>query len=182
MPAAPSVMPYPVPSRRGCGAAPTLRRASVALALLAGLTACGGDSSTAPPPPAVSVSISPTSATAPAGGTAQFTATVTNARNTAVTWTASGGTVAPSGTSATWPAPGADGSYTITATSSADASRSATATITVTPVTIAVAPSTSTIGAGDTVMLVASVTGGVNEAVTWSASAGTVIGTGANVQ
>src|SRR5207253_7668327 len=38
----------------------------------------------------VSVAISPTSATVGAGGTQQFTATVTNTNNTAVTWQVNG--------------------------------------------------------------------------------------------
>ena len=47
--------------------------------------------------PTISVSISPTSATIPSGGTKQFTASVTGTTNTAVTWSASVGTVSTSG-------------------------------------------------------------------------------------
>lgn len=174
---------FPSPPRAASADGPgrTAVRFALFASLIGVLVACGGDS-TSPPPPPVSVSISPTTATAPAGGTAQFTATVANATTTAVTWTASAGTITPSGPSATWTAPGAGGSYTVTATSTEDATKSATATITVSPVTIAIAAATTTIGAGDTVALTASVSGGVNEAVTWSASGGSVVGTGAAVR
>jgi len=165
------------PPRAAIAVGRAVVRLAAVTVLLGALAACGGDT-TAPPAPPVSVSISPSSATTPAGGTAQFTATVTNTTTTAVTWTASAGTITPSGTSATWTAPGAGGSYTVTATSTADATKSATATITVSPVAISVAPATSTVGAGDTVALTASVSGAVNAAVSWSASGGSVVGTG----
>jgi len=74
------------------------------------------------------VSISPTSASLLAGGTQQFTATVTIAIKTAVTWSASAGTVSPSGL---FTAPATAGSYTVKATSVADTTRSAAATINV---------------------------------------------------
>lgn len=54
--------------------------AAVATLLLAG---CGGKSS---PPPAITVSVKPTSATVQPGSSLVFTATVTNATNTAVNW------------------------------------------------------------------------------------------------
>ena len=62
------------------------------------------------------------------GGTQQFTATVTGTSNTAVTWSASGGSISPSG----WfTAPAIIGIYTVQATSAADPSQSASATVTV---------------------------------------------------
>jgi hypothetical protein len=45
----------------------------------------------------ISISVSPTSATIASGGTKQFAASVTGATNTAVTWSASAGTVSTSG-------------------------------------------------------------------------------------
>ena len=48
---------------------------------------------TVTPPQAVSVSVAPASTTVFTGGTQQFTATVANATNTAVTWNATGGTI-----------------------------------------------------------------------------------------
>ena len=66
--------------------------------LILSLISCGGGSSggdgdSAPSTP-ISVSVSPVSATVPAATTHQFTATVQNTTNTAVTWqvnTISGG-------------------------------------------------------------------------------------------
>ncbi len=77
----------------------------------------------------VTVSISPTSASLLAGGTQQFTATVTGTTNTAVTWSATAGTVSSSGL---YTAPGTAGTYTVSATSVADKTRSAAATVNVT--------------------------------------------------
>jgi len=57
--------------------------------LVLGLISCGGGGGggdSAPPTPPITVSVSPGSATVPAGATQQFTATVQNTTNTAVTW------------------------------------------------------------------------------------------------
>jgi hypothetical protein len=71
------------------------RRLGLAVGILLALAAagCGGgsssSSSTTPPPSNVSVTISPTSQTVGYGATEQFTATVTGATNTGVTWSVS---------------------------------------------------------------------------------------------
>jgi autotransporter family porin len=83
----------------------------------------------APSQPAVSVSISPGSASVQAGSTQQFTATVTGATNTAVTWAATSGTITTSGL---YTAPSTAGTYTVTATSQQDTTKNASATVTVT--------------------------------------------------
>lgn len=153
------------------------------LLLVAALAACGGgDDGPTTPPPQVAVAISPSTATVNAGAAAEFSATVSNATSTAVTWTASAGTITPNGASASWTAPGAGGSYTITATSTADPSKSASASITVTPVGLTLNPSSLTAGAGDTVPVAVSVANAANTAVTWTASAGSIIGSGSAVQ
>jgi hypothetical protein len=77
----------------------------------------------------IAVSISPTSASLVTGGTQQFTAFVTGSGNTAVTWSATGGTVSNSGL---YTAPAAAGTYSLTATSQADATKSDSATVMVT--------------------------------------------------
>src|SRR2546429_130321 len=76
----------------GCGGKRKPRRLMASWVWLAGVAVsvlemvrCGSVSTTA-----VSVAISPTSATVGAGGTQQFTATVTNTNNTAVTWQVNG--------------------------------------------------------------------------------------------
>jgi len=81
--------------------------------------------------PSVPVSISPTAATVASGGTQQFTATVTGSTNTAVTWTATAGSVSSSGLF-TAPIVGANTTVTVTATSQANPAQSASATVTVT--------------------------------------------------
>lgn len=79
----------------------------------------------------VMVSLVPNSVTVFTGQRQPFTATVTGTADTRVTWSASGGTIAGSGTTVTYTAPQEAGSYTITATSRADGSARATATVTV---------------------------------------------------
>jgi hypothetical protein len=122
-------------------AAPRVKRRSPAwaigsiLALLAvfGLAGCGGGSTSAaaapnPNPPAVAISISPTSASVAAGATKQFSATVTGASNTSVTWSASGGTITSSGL---YTAGNTGGTFNVAATSMADTAKSAQASVTV---------------------------------------------------
>ncbi len=83
-------------------------------------------------PAAISVSVSPTSATVASGGTQQFSAQVTNIGNTAITWSATSGTVSTSGLF-TAPTVTATKTVTVTATSVADNTKSASATVTVNP-------------------------------------------------
>jgi hypothetical protein len=79
--------------------------------------------------PDVQIDISPKTVTVPAGGTQTFSATVTGTTNTAVTWSASGGSIGADGS---YRAPGTGGGYVVRATSVADPTRSATATVMVT--------------------------------------------------
>jgi hypothetical protein len=77
----------------------------------------------------ISISIYPKTATLTHGSSRTFTATVTGGTgNTAVTWTASGGSVTQGGA---YTAPAISGAYTVTATSQENPSRSASATVTV---------------------------------------------------
>ena len=120
----------------------------------------------------VSVTVSPTAASLQAGQQAQFTATVSGTNNTAITWTASGGTVTSGGQ---YTAPSSAGTYTLTATSVADSSKSASAVVTVSqPVSISVSPDTASLQTGGQQQFTAYVSGTSNTAVTWSASRGTV--------
>jgi uncharacterized protein YjdB len=80
--------------------------------------------------PPVSVTISPTTATMYTNRTKQFAATVTGTANTAVTWSADGGSISDSGL---FTSPSAAGTYTVTVTSQADPSKFASATVTVNP-------------------------------------------------
>ena len=114
---------------------------SVIIAILAvGLSSCGGggSSSSPPPPPAVSVTVSPSTANVPAGGTQPFMANVQNTSNTAVTWevngtpggTSSVGTISSSGLYTAPLFPPAGGTVMVSAVSQADATKSGSATVT----------------------------------------------------
>lgn len=81
----------------------------------------------------VDVTVSPASATLSSAGTQQFTATVTGTWNTAVKWSASSGSITPSGLY-TAPTVQSTASATITATSQADSAVSSSAGITINPV------------------------------------------------
>ncbi len=121
--------------------------------------------------PAVGVTLSPSAPTVILGATQQFTATVANAVNTAVTWSLSGpGSVSNVGlytapASLTTPA-----TATITATSVADPSKSASATVNIPAVTVSVSPATTMVVITGKKQFTAAVTGALNTAVTWSVS------------
>jgi Bacterial Ig-like domain (group 2)/IPT/TIG domain len=76
----------------------------------------------------VAVTVDPPVAILQPGRTAQFNATVANAANTAVTWTATGGTIDASGL---YTAGSAPGTFTVTATSAADPAAKGTASVTI---------------------------------------------------
>jgi Ricin-type beta-trefoil lectin domain-like/HYDIN/CFA65/VesB-like, Ig-like domain len=82
------------------------------------------------PPPAVSVSISPASASIVPSGSQQFAATVTGSTNTAFSWSATAGSISNSGLF-TAPTVTTNTTVTVTATSQANTSSSASATVTV---------------------------------------------------
>ena len=107
------------------------------------LTGCGGAPSSSPsnPPPQsgpVSISLSPTSATVPAGSTQQFAATVSNTTNTSVTWQVEGvtggsattGTISSTGVYTAPLSPPSVGQVSVTAISGADSTKSASARVT----------------------------------------------------
>jgi RHS repeat-associated protein len=88
--------------------------------------------------PPVSVTVTPTTVTLNANQTQQFTATVLNSSNTAVTWTLAGtGTISASGLYASPASVLAPATATITATSQADPSQSSSATVTLSAQTCA---------------------------------------------
>ncbi|QRO01722.1 hypothetical protein JRI60_23205 [Archangium violaceum] len=122
---------------------------------------------------AVVVAIEPTAATVPTAGSATFTARVTGADDTAVTWSlvegAAGGSITEQGV---YTAPTTPGTYTLVATSVADPRRKGTLRVNVVPVTIALTPGTDTVDQGAVVEFSASVTGTPTTAVTWSVEGG----------
>jgi uncharacterized protein (DUF1800 family) len=147
----------------------------------------------------VTVSVAPASAAVAATATRQFTATVTGATNTAVTWTVNGisggnaivGTISSAGlytAPASAPNPA---SVTVQATSVQSPSSAGSATVTVQPpapppITVTVAPPAVTVAPSATQQFTATVTNSANTAVTWSvngtlggsAAAGTISATG----
>src|SRR6266852_978549 len=108
-------------------------------------------------PPVVSITISPTSASLQTSATQQFTATVTGSSNTAVTWTATGGTVSSGGL------------YTAPASAAVPVTTAPPPTVTFT-----INPQSINLQAGAQQQFTATVTGSSNTAVTWTASGGTV--------
>jgi hypothetical protein len=82
------------------------------------------------PAAAIGISVSPTTATVASGGTEQFSAQITDTSNTAVTWSATAGTVSTTGLF-TAPTVTATETVTVKATSVADNTKSASATVTV---------------------------------------------------
>src|SRR5579872_2546729 len=119
----------------------------------------------------VQVTLSPTSATVPQGGQQPFTATVTGSSNTAVTWSATGGSISSAGV---YTAGSAAGNFTVTAKSVADPTKTASANVTVQPVQISVSPSSVTLQPGQTKQFTATVTGSTNNGFTWTASGGSI--------
>jgi hypothetical protein len=119
----------------------------------------------------VSVAISPTSQTIAIGGQIQFKATVTGSSNTGVTWSTTLGTIDANGL---FTAPNAASTCTITATSVASPSANAKATVTVTASNVQITPSSPILGTNQTVQFSATVSNQTNQAVTWSATGGTI--------
>jgi sugar lactone lactonase YvrE len=127
--------------------------------------------------PPVTLTLTPAKATLPAGGQQQFNATVTNATNTAVTWSVNGtvggssttGTISPQGLYlAPKDFPGL-GTITITVASVQDPSVTATAAVTLAqPVTVTVSPATATVAPGGKQPFAAAVSGASTTTVTWS--------------
>jgi len=139
------------------------------------ITGCGGAIG------GVTVSVTPATATLYPAQKQQFTATVTNASNTAVTWSVSGaGTISSSGLYTAPSSVTTQQTVTITATSQADSTKSASATITLMPpVSVSVTPATATLYPAQTQQFTATVSNTSNTAVTWSVSGvGTVSSSG----
>jgi uncharacterized protein (DUF1800 family) len=133
--------------------------------------------------PAVSISVSPTTASLSATQVQGITATVTNSTNLGVTWTLTGAgmlsaTSSTSGAPITYTAPATiatQTTVTVTATSSADGTKTATSIITLNPPVVSggpitVSPSTVSVALNGTQTFTAS----GQTSVTWSASAGSI--------
>jgi hypothetical protein len=120
--------------------------------------------------PPVVVTMSPTTAAVNLGATRQFSATVSGASNTAVTWSVTPGlgTVSATGLYTAPAARSTPASGAVTATSQADPSKNASATVTIPPVSVTGSPSFATLDPGGQRQFSATVTNATNTAVTWS--------------
>jgi len=122
---------------------------------------------------AVSVTVTPSSTSVTVNLTKQFSATVNNSANQAVTWGVNGvvggnsslGTISSSGL---YTAPGSAINVTVQATSQADPSKVGSASVTVQgPVSVSVSPSSATVRLRKTMAFSATVQNATNSAVTW---------------
>jgi len=161
----------------------------LSLAIAFTLAGCQGMNNSTTQPTAVSVSLNQSSVNVAPGGTAQFTATVQNTTNTAVTWSVDGvasgnstvGTISGAGL---YTAPAQTGTHTVTATSAADTSKSAKASVAVGAISLT--PASATIAPSGTQQFSATVQGFSNTAISWSvnqvsggnSTVGTIISTG----
>jgi hypothetical protein len=131
-------------------------------------------------PTITSVSVSCSPAAVIVSATSQCTATVqgTGSYSSAVTWSASGGTIGPSGL---FTAPASAGTVTVTATSAQDTTKAGTAAIivqlappTIASVSVTCNPATVIVNATSQCAATVQGTGSYSSAVTWSASGGTI--------
>ena len=158
---------------------------AILIACVGATAACGASSSTSgptgPAPTGIVVSLAPLASQVGPGGTIAFTASVTGAVDTGITWSVQegvvGGTINASGL---YTAPAGGGTFHVVATSKADASRVQIATVTVTAsgtAVVALSPSSSSADACQTVAFSATVSGAGNQGITWSVREGPSGGT-----
>lgn len=134
-----------------------------------------------PDPREVLVSLSPEVAHLAAGQSQVFTAEVTGAEDTSVTWAATGGQVVGDGSSIVFLAPDQPGEYLLTATSVEDPSRAASATITVAQVGISIDRTFATLLVSTTQAFTATVEGASDRSVSWATTCGSIDGLGPSI-
>ena len=127
----------------------------------------------------VGVTVTPATVSLAGNVTQPFTATVTNATNSGVTWSitesSTGGTLVASGTTATYTSPGLSGTYHVVATSVADTTKSATAVITVTAaIAVNISQTAANLLTGAQLGLSASVINTTNLGINWTTTGGTL--------
>src|ERR1700675_3566673 len=126
----------------------------------------------------VGVSISPTGAALQVGHSQQFTATVSNTSDTAVTWLVNGtvggnstlGTISSTGLYTAPSSVPSPSSVTVTAQSVADPSKSASANVNISappPVSVSISPTEATLQVGQSQQFTATVSNTSNTAVIW---------------
>ncbi len=136
------------------------------------------NSASATPVQTIHVYVTPNTASIPSTLTQQFTAKVTNSDDTAVTWSATQGSISSSGLY-TAPKVSSTTTVTVTAKSVADPSDTATAVVTVSPpVSVSLTPTTVTMNSSKQQIFQATVTNTQQTRVTWTATDGTISGGG----
>src|ERR1035437_9503531 len=124
----------------------------------------------------IAVTISPQAARVLTGGQQQFTATVRNTTNVAVSWSVIGsgcsgatcGSISAAGLYTAPPAVPSPAQVSVTATSVADPTKSSTASVTVAaPVVVKISPATAEVTISGNQQFTATVTGSTNTAVSW---------------
>ncbi|MBZ5590850.1 MAG: discoidin domain-containing protein [Acidobacteriia bacterium] len=120
----------------------------------------------------VTISVAPATAIVYASQSRQFTATVGNTANTAVTWSLNPGGVGAVNASGLYTAPSSVSSQrvvTVTATSQADSSKQGSSSVTLyPPVSVSVAPAAVTLHASQTQQFAATVSNAADGSVNWS--------------
>ena len=126
------------------------------------------------------LTLSPASLTLQPGQQASLAATLTGVEAADLVWSASAGTLVPAGDklSAAYTAPAAVGTATLTVASSREPAVTATVPITVVSGSILLSPATGQVYAGEKLRVTATVEGLADTTLAWSASAGTITGTG----
>ncbi len=126
----------------------------------------------------VSITLTPSTTSIASGAQVQFTATVRGTTDTAVTWTASAGSITSSGL-LTAPSVQSNTNITVDASSVASSSAKAFATVLVTAstspqVVVTVTPATTSVTSGASTQFKATVSGTSNQNVAWSATLGSI--------
>ena len=141
--------------------------------LVASFLGCGGvvgSGPSQPPPPDVSVSVAPVAVSVLLGATQTFAATVTNAKNTSVTWSVNGivggttgfGTIDANGVYTAPQILPAPARISVTATSVADPSKNSSAAVTITSSFSVTLTGPTSVNGGATVIYNASLTPAAN--------------------
>ena len=104
-----------------------------------------------------------------------ITGVVPGQANQVIRWSATGGSIAPTGaSSAQYTAPGVAGTYVITGRADANQSLFGTCVVTVSQVGVSIDPVSTTVAPGGNVSFTATVTGATNQNVNFTATGGTI--------
>lgn len=129
----------------------------------------------------IGVTVTPAVASLSASQTQQFSAAVTGTSTTTVNWSISPAGVGTISSSGIYQAPSSIPNsqiVTVIAQSAVDTTKSGSASVTLNPINVAVSPATATVPQGGTQQFTTVVSGTSNTSVTWTATGGTVSGTG----